>query len=59
METTLEFIMQKPMCTRTPVLWLGHTYLACKKPAFRTLFWICDSIGEKPKPLASQPASVF
>lgn len=47
----LESFIYKHMCSRTAVLWLRQEFLACRKPSFRTLFWICDSIGEKPKPL--------
>lgn len=41
MKSTLELFMQNLSCTGTAVLWLGHAYLACEEPAFRTPFWIC------------------
>lgn len=53
LNSTLETFKQKGTCSRTAVLRLGHALLACRKPAFSTPFWICDSIGGKPKPLGS------
>lgn len=53
LEYTLESFIRKPVCFRTAAPWLGQAFLACRKPAFRTLFWIRNSIGEKPKPLGS------
>ena len=40
LKSTLEPFTQKPTCSSTAVLWLGHAFLACRKPAFRTRFGI-------------------